>query len=171
MKKKNEFTDEVWKDVPYTEGKYQVSNYGQIRSFARNPEGTIIQLSEIQGFYVANLPYKGKRKSQYVHKIVAEVFLPKTNKNQTVVNHKDWEKKNNQVDNLEWVSREDSYKRLGKRISYLRGLKKSKTPGLKLNPNDVKQIKKMIDKGVKEDVIAKLFCITEAQVSRIKKQK
>jgi len=97
---------EIWKDVKEYEGLYQVSNLGKVKSLQRN--GTIKQDRILKqyidkyGYYYVGLRNK-KIKKFKVHRLVAEAFIP--NKDNLVqINHKDENKKNNNVKNLEWCS-------------------------------------------------------------------
>lgn len=101
--------NEVWKDIPDYEGIYQVSNKGRIKSLARivgnckRKDKIIIPKDNGSGYYKVNLYKNGKHKNHYVHKLVASVFINNEN-NKPCINHKDYNRKNNNVENLEWVS-------------------------------------------------------------------
>lgn len=102
---------EIWKDVPEYEGLYQVSNFGRVKSFResskfKKPKELILKLSLINSGYAVVTLYKetNKRKFQ-IHRLVASVFLPNP-LNLPCVNHKDENKLNNCVDNLEWCTYE-----------------------------------------------------------------
>jgi len=96
---------EIWKDIKGYEGFYQVSNLGKIKSLPRN---NTIKQSKIlkngysrKGYCIVNLSKNNKVKSYRVHRLVAQAFIPNPN-NYPDVNHKDENKLNNSVDNLEW---------------------------------------------------------------------
>ncbi|MBU0487456.1 MAG: HNH endonuclease [Bacteroidetes bacterium] len=167
-RKLRKIDDEEWKIIPFTETHYELSNYGRVRSFTGQKEGKIIKTATIQGFPVVSLRVDGTRKNFYVHKIVAELYIPKENEKQCVVIHLDWNKKNNFVKNLQWVSTKESYERLSVRMKQLRADKPRKT-NTKLKIEDVHHIRQMLEKGIKQKLIAQMFCISEMQVSRIKK--
>ena len=100
---------EIWKDVPEYEGLYQVSNFGRVKSFResakfKKPKELILKSSLINSGYAVVTLYKenSKRKFQ-IHRLVASVFLPNP-LNLPCVNHKDENKLNNCVDNLEWCT-------------------------------------------------------------------
>ena len=93
---------EIWKDKKDYEGHYQVSNWGRIKSIKFGKE-RILKQNIRCGYYYVNL-YKNNIKKQYpVHRLVAEVFIDNPD-NLPQVNHKDENKTNNNVDNLEWCS-------------------------------------------------------------------
>lgn len=104
---------ETWKDITGYEGLYQVSNYGRIKSLKRKKwngngyhiiEGKILKPTiNNAGYYVVNLSKNGKKELVLVHRIVASEFLENEN-NLPVINHKDGNKLNNHVDNLEWTT-------------------------------------------------------------------
>ena len=93
---------EVWKDVDGYCGFYSVSNCGRVK----NSNGKIMRQQVTRdGYLSVALSKDGKQKRYQVHRLVASAFLD--NKNQyPEVNHKDENKKNNNVINLEWCTRE-----------------------------------------------------------------
>ena len=103
---------ETWKDVVGYEGFYQVSNKGNVRSVARKDSrghrcgGRILKLQyNGYGYIQAKLCKNGKSKKKSAHRLVAEAFIPNP-KGFLEVNHKDENKSNNRVENLEWCTRE-----------------------------------------------------------------
>ena len=96
---------EEWRVIPGYEN-YEVSNLGQIRSLNWNRTGTIRilkQLNHSSGYLAIGLTKNGVQKRFTVHRIVAMTFIPNPN-NLPEINHKDENKHNNSVENLEWVS-------------------------------------------------------------------
>jgi hypothetical protein len=121
--------DEVWKDIENYEGLYQVSNLGNVRSLDRvinscyNSKQLIkgkVKVQELKndGYMRVTLHKDGKGKHHYVHRLVAEAFIPNPD-DLPQVNHKDENKTNNNVDNLEWCTNEynHTYGTINKRIS------------------------------------------------------
>lgn len=97
---------EIWKDIAGYEGLYQVSNLGNVRSLNWSNTGVIklVALKKHNRGYLHVLLYKGKRcKSFLVHRLVADTFMPCSDKTMTV-NHIDENPLNNHLDNLEWCS-------------------------------------------------------------------
>ena len=107
---------EVWKNVVGFEGFYIVSNLGNVKSVdrlvnAKNgskrlEEGKeMTKMVEPSGYLWVSLRKNGKRYTKLVHRLVAEAFLPNPN-NLPIVNHKDENKANPIVDNLEWCTQQ-----------------------------------------------------------------
>jgi hypothetical protein len=162
--------DEVWKEISFTDFKYEVSNYGRVRSYCQDStNGKILNPSQIGGFKVVSLKFKNKSKHFLVHKLVAQAFNFKESKDQTVVIHLDWNKNNNHYSNLQWVTKAESYKRMHKRLQEERKKKGKVVTYSKLKLEEVALIKSMINRGVKQKLIAKMFCISEMQITRIKR--
>lgn len=107
--------EEIWKDIPNLPG-YQASNLGQIRSVDRwmqrktdkKPflrKGKILtRLDNGNGYLGVNI--KGTR--YYIHRLVLSTFCPDHTQKQTDVNHKDGNKSNNCLNNLEWCTRTEN---------------------------------------------------------------
>ena len=97
----------IWKDVKGYEGLYEVSNLGRVKSLPRN--GTVLHEKILKygldryGYRQVILSKNDVRKSAKIHRLVAEVFLQNENK-LPCINHKDENKQNNDVSNLEWCS-------------------------------------------------------------------
>ena len=107
---------EIWKPVVGYEGFYEVSNLGRVRSLVRRmydlnkqtiedkPRIKILSPSHHRsGYLLLTLTKDGVVKRAYVHRLVADAFLDKKNETD-VVNHKDLNKTNNCVCNLEYIS-------------------------------------------------------------------
>lgn len=98
------YTDEIWKDVVGWEGLYQVSSYGRVKSFRKREPRLLSTCVGTHGYCVVLLhDGNGQRKNERVHRLVAQAFIPNPN-NYPYINHKDEDKTNNQVENLEWCT-------------------------------------------------------------------
>lgn len=137
---------EVWRNITNYEDTYQISNLGNVRSKDRVvlyidkrkrifPGQTMKLNIDTKGYYKVNLRKNNKFKSLRIHKLVAEHFLKKEiGKN--IVNHKDGNKLNNCVDNLEFVTISENT------IHAIRVLKKDFTNGGKHSKKPIISIQK-----------------------------
>lgn len=97
---------EIWKDIKNYEGKYIISNYGDIKSlnYKRTNISQLLKPQEDKnGYFTIPLCKNGKAKRYKVHKLVAQTFIYNPH-NYTQINHKDENKQNNKIDNLEWCT-------------------------------------------------------------------
>lgn len=111
---------EQFKDIPGFEGKYRVSNMGQVLSLTRKNAGRwgtlkttpakVLKLEMTSvGYKRACLSKDGKVKKHLVHRLVAKTFIPNPD-NKPCVNHKDSNRANNIVENLEWCTHAENSK-------------------------------------------------------------
>lgn len=105
----------MWKDIKGYEGLYQISDEGHVRRILKNGTKT---LKDRDGLYhTVSLSNKCEKKTFAIHRLVAEHFLERPD-GATEVNHKDGNKHNNHVSNLEWVTqaqnRSHAMKELGR---------------------------------------------------------
>lgn len=102
---------EEWKDIAGYEGYYQVSNLGRVRSLDRTvkkwdgekvAKGIILKQSKnLRGYLFVELFRNGIGRINTIHRLVAGAFIKNPN-NLSQINHKDEDKTNNKMENLEW---------------------------------------------------------------------
>jgi hypothetical protein len=172
QRKLRKIEDEDWRVVPNSNNRYFVSNYGRIKSFSYNKkDGQIMKCFEIKGYKIVPLNLNRVKRKFYVHKLVAEIWIPKPSDKHNCVTHLDGILQNNKVSNLEWHTKESLIEKHRELLKLRTG--SHKRPKIitnnKLKERDVKLVKSMLQKGLAQSLIAKMFCISGMQVSRIKR--
>lgn len=161
---------EKWKSIIGYEGLYEVSTFGNIKSLVK--KGNNIQKIRKQGLDISTgyatvqLNKNGTPLTKRVHRLVAEAFLDKPSPKH-IVNHKDGNKKNNRLDNLEWVTYSENTFH-----SFRTGLQKkifgNENYITKIKNEDVVKIRELIKLGFTNKDIASKFNVNPSQISRIK---
>ena len=168
---------EIWKPIVGYEGLYEISNYGNLRSMPRvimRKDGKPYTVQTIKmlkpsydkdGYLRIELNNKGVAKKYYVHRLVANSFIPNTF-NKPQVNHKNAVKDDNSIENLEWVTNQENRDHVVK--NKLQPLQYGiKNPNVKLTVEKVIEIKKLKQQGIKPSVISKLTNIPISNVNNI----
>ena len=98
---------ETWLDIQGFEGEYEISNTGKVKSKKHKNEKILIPEIDRYGYLRVTLSHEGRQYKKKIHRLVAETFLSNDN-TMPQVNHKDGNKANNNVDNLEWCSAKEN---------------------------------------------------------------
>jgi hypothetical protein len=150
---------EDWKDIAGWEGLYAVSSNGRIKSYdrlvtelngkTRTHKGRLVTLKKTGCYHGVSLFLHGVGQRYYAHRLVAEAFIPNPD-GRPEVNHKDGNKFNNCVLNLEWATRSENAKH-----AFAMGLtdppparKGESQHSAKLTEHDVNQIRKTFKPGM-----------------------
>ena len=183
-KESQSFWNEKWVPIVF-EGienppRYEVSNYGRLRSFqsasatrvgtvVSQPTSKFIKGSVIQGYRSLNIRAGGKTLNRYVHKLVAEQFGNRDQPDQTFVIHLDHDKQNNHFQNLQWATQAEMIEHNRNNPSLKNRQLPRQTRNYKLTETKVRIIKKLLlnDKN-RLKMIAKQFGITHTQLNRIR---
>lgn len=89
-----------WIDIDRFDGEYQISNTGEVKSTKSHK---ILKTFDSMGYPKVCLSKNGKVTKHFVHRLVAKHFIPNED-NLPSVNHKDGDRYNNNISNLEWSS-------------------------------------------------------------------
>jgi hypothetical protein len=166
--------NEQWVVIDYpeihTDEKFEISNYGRIKSFRTNRiGGKIIKGSSLTGYNILVIKLKtAKKRTYFIHKVVADYFLGKKPEFATNIIHKDYDRGNNYYKNLQWVNAEQMYAHRRNDPNY----DKKKVRNAKLSAEDVRKLKIAIKEArdggtIVYQHIAKKFNITLTQLRRI----
>jgi hypothetical protein len=164
-------TIEIWKKlfIPDLDAreKYEISNFGRLKSFKKESSGYLIKNSKLKGYQALVVRLNNKRNTtKYIHKLVAEHFISKDSPLQKYVIHLDFNKDNNHISNLIWVTKQTMFAHQKINPNYKRGF----ISNAKLTEKEVIQIKlKLIHGENRSNSLAKEFGITHTQLNRIRK--
>lgn len=141
-----------WKTVPHCE-KYEVSSAGQVRV---RKTGRVLKPDSCSGYPRVNLVTgRTSRKRYFIHKLVAEQFIPNPD-GKIQVNHINGKKGDCRVENLEWCTPSENMKH-----AYHTGLKKrpkgSRHPNAKLDERKVREIRRRHAAGERQVNLAREF--------------
>lgn len=155
---------ELWKDIVGYEGVYQVSNYGNVRSLNYRGTGKV-QLLKLanhrDGYKMVGLCKEGKQRHPKIHRLVAEAFLD-TYREDWVVHHKDDNRTNNHLENLECCPQ-------AKNMEYTKGQKRNIK---QLSEIDVQKIYLLYNaNGYSAVQLSELFGVTKQQILNIANRK
>jgi len=161
---------EIWKDIQGWNGKYQVSNYGNVRSanYRRTGLPSLMKLQVgTNGRIAVVFHLKNKAFNQSVHRLVATEFIPNP-ENKPQVNHIDGNPKNNAYSNLEWCNQSENMKH-----SFENGLHKrmygEDSKNNKLKYQDVMEVLSSPNKTLRE--FSEKFNVTIQTIHLIRKRK
>ncbi len=169
---------EIWKDIENFKNSYQISNKGRVKSLnrlvnsrygKRLVKGVFLKgIPDKDGYFRVNLKKKQKTNNRLIHRLVALSFSPNP-KNKPHVNHKDGNKQNNVLSNLEWntlsENRQHAYD-IGLQTGKSRQGEKSNFS--KLTEKKVLEIRRLYKTGkYTQKQIAKLHSITHQGISKI----
>ena len=161
---------EIWKVIKGFPN-YQISNFGRVKSFQQSPKGKIRKTGDCGGRYL-RIDLKneaGKRKDFLVHLLVISYFGPPKPSPLHECNHKDGDRYNNWIINLEWMTHSENMKH-----GYDNGLFADKDwKGIKVNTNkltekDVIKIGRLYNKGkYNQTELAKKYGVSQANIGYI----
>ena len=159
--------NEIWKSIKGYEDIYQVSNLGRVKSLDRelwNGEGFFIKKGRIlkprTSTNYNRVQLSGK--DYYIHRLVAEAFIPNPN-NLPQVNHKDENTRNNNADNLEWCTSKynNNYgTRAERQAEKVRGVMINNKPieQIDLNGNVIKRYKSAMQASKENNIDNSYIC-------------
>lgn len=149
------------KEFPFNKN-YIASSSGDV--FRKGKNKKPVPIEDKNGYLTVKTYLDGRYITRKIHRMVAITFI-KNPLNLSEVNHKDGNKKNNQLENLEWCSKKQNMKHAT--ISGLI-LKGENTPRSKLKNGEANKIRYLYKKGnITQIELGKIFSISSSQISRI----
>jgi len=168
---------EIWKDILGYEGHYQISNLGRVKSLPKikkNRDGYCTTKEKFlkpnnysNKYAVFDLSLNLKVKRHLAHRLLAIAFIPNA-ENKPFINHKNGNKLDNSLGNLEWVSASENAKHAFDMGLRKRGEVHSKSI---FTDNQVIDIKQRLAKGENGASIARLYNACKSTIHNIKKNK
>lgn len=173
---------EVWKLCPGYEATHEVSNLGRVRSLdrvvntsrgTRVSKGRVLKLNYTHpsGYARARFAVDGTTTNKTIHPLIARAFLGDppgptgSRRGEWTVDHLDFDKTNNRVDNLEWVTSEENFRRYVDRGTVKRG---AAHPSAKLTDDDVREIRRLYATGqFTQRELAEQYDVSPSRVSTI----
>lgn len=167
---------EIWSDVLGYEGYYQVSDKGRVKSVSRQinridgfvqniKERVLSERIDTNGYKIVNLCMNRICKNFKIHILVANHFIG-IRSSGLVVNHKDGNKTNNDISNLEIITQSDNIKH-----AFANGLKENKKGEFyyksKLKNSQVREIREKHLSGLKCSELARIYGVSDALISSI----
>jgi len=126
---------EIWKDIDGYNGLYQISNIGRVKSLKRwnistrdfqDRERIMTPTDNGSGYLIVSLMKNKVKKNHYVHRLVASAFCENPS-NQKCVNHIDYDKSNNNCENLEWCSQLENVRHSANRMRHRKSVSHTNT--------------------------------------------
>lgn len=148
------------KDIPGYEGLYSILETGEVLCLGQRKVWKKKVLTN-RGYLSVDLFKDGKYTKHSIHRLIAITFIPNPDC-LPEVNHKDGNKLNNSIDNLEWMSHSDNVKH-----AFRMGLKKPTRPNTSLNEAQVRAMREMWSNGAKYSYLAKLFNMSTGSIRQI----
>lgn len=153
---------EEWKNIPDFP-KYEVSNFGQVRSVQRTWSGLPQLRSPVHsrdGYLRVALYKDHKRYAFSIHRLVLTAFIGPPTAENNICHHKDRNRTNNRLDNLEWSNQ--SLNIIASNTASSREYRAKK-----LNEEKVKKIRKLADSGIIQITIAEMFDVDPGMINKI----
>ena len=163
----SEATDEVWKPIYGYEGRYEISNFGRVKSLDAHHKSHYQKImkpwkSNKKYLYIT-LRNNETRKVFAIHKLVLEAFVEKKPKGKQVA-HYDGNPENNHVSNLRWTTAKEN---IDDRRRHGRTAIGEKQGSSKLDGKAVKTIMKLKSAGFSSGEVGHLACVSHTTVQRI----
>ena len=163
---------EKWKAIPETDGYYEISNFGRMRSWKNGKWGKrdtpkILKLGYCRrGYKRQAINHDGDKRNYSIHRLVALAFIDNP-ESKYQVNHIDGDKTNNHIENLEWVTNQENmdHAHANDMFNYKTG---DQNPASVLNKNIAESIRNFYSKSnITQSQIADAYLVSQKTISDI----
>lgn len=155
---------EIWRPVVEWESLYEVSSVGRVRRSGKVLAGWIGP----QGYPMVNLndSHNGRRKVVTIHRLVCAAFLSKGD-GRDWVNHKNSDRTDNRLENLEWVTPQENVDHMVAAGRYVNGFLGKRKPKARLSDDDVRAVRSMSLAGVAGAEIARRYGMDPSHMRKV----
>lgn len=153
--------NEEWREIPETNGLYEVSNCGRVRSWARTKPVILKGYLDKDGYRLVRLCVEGQRKGVGVHRLVLLAFVGDSD---LQGNHLNGIKDDNRLDNLEYATQSRNIQHAMTTLGHFKGEKNS---GAKLVAAQVVEMRRLRSEGVPVRQLAEQFSVSRSLVDAI----
>ena len=157
---------EEWRTIPSLDGKYAVSNRGRVKRQVPGFSTFVGRVLKASPSTTTGYPIITYGKPIYVHRLVAEAFLPPRPTLDHEINHRDGDPTNNNVENLEWVTHQENILH-ARRVLKRMGAQGQRHGRAKLCDADVYAIRS-VPKSVQHVVLARKYNVSPATIESIR---
>lgn len=162
---------EQWREIDNTNGRYLISSLGRVKRVFKNHTHLINGTPNYIGYMRVYIKVGEVKKKKRIHRLVASAFLPNP-ECLPEVNHKNFIKTDNRVENLEWCTGQYNmdHARANGRYKKAGGRPKgsiSKKVNSKLTEEDVKNIRSLYNVGCRESYLGKIYKVSESAIRKI----
>lgn len=164
--------EEIWKSIP-NHSHYEISNYGNVRSWkvprskrlSDKPRMLKNKLNSKVGYYNVTI-YDNDRtlRTHYIHRLVAQTFIPTSDPKHTIVRHLDDNRLNNNIQNLAWGNQKDNAKDAILNGKLLVGTKAKQS---KLSERDIILAARMRKEGLTHQQIADILGVARSVITAL----
>jgi hypothetical protein len=155
---------EVWQEIDGTDGVYEISSHGRVRSYTRSAKGFLMSpRGNNDMFFRVELSVDYVKTNHLIHRLVAQAFVENTDpENKVYVIHLDRNKKNNYYKNLKWVDKKE-WVEINRTYSFEKMIQATR----KLQAEQIPDIKARYAAGERTVELASEYGVSAMQINRV----
>lgn len=122
--------------------------------------------SRYDGYVLVSFTVNKKQIHRYLHRVIGELFVEKKDRKFNCINHKDGNKSNNCIDNLEWIDHKGNIQHAKNVLGTI--YNGNRRWNAKLDPEKIKEMRQLLDSGVSSYIVGPMFGVSQVTASNIK---